>query len=241
MQFEEPGLSFGLLQLGRQVSQQVTLRNTSQYSSAAWTLSEVPSTAQHTQHSTAAVTGLPFTPPGSLENTAGVGYPTPGAQQDNQATAVGLPAVLQQQAQQLLQQLQDSQDGVQEAAARASSRPHTPAGSDSMASQQQPGPDTETDHRNASEDTTGEAAVQDTSLEAADGVADEESPDRLSSAAGGGSDADKGGQNNPFEGPGVAEEEESSVAGMRVEPEWGVLAPGASVTIQVIRQTHLVL
>ena len=85
VQFEEAALDFGLLQVGNQAVQQLTVRNTSQYQSAWWTLREV--SQQSTQ-------------PDSASSALKV---------DAQRAQYGMPAALQVKEQQLLQQLQDGQ------------------------------------------------------------------------------------------------------------------------------------
>lgn len=86
VQFQEACLDFGLLQVGSQTSQQLTLQNTSQYQSAWWSLRETPKRAQQ-----AGVDSSADKPPFKF-----------GAQQAQH----GMPAALQAKEQELLQQLQ---------------------------------------------------------------------------------------------------------------------------------------
>ena len=85
MQFEEAALDFGLLQVGNQAVQQLTVRNTSQYQSVWWTLHEVSQQSKQPDSGSSAL------------------------KVEAQRAQHGMPAALQLKEQQLLQQLQDGQ------------------------------------------------------------------------------------------------------------------------------------
>ncbi len=108
MEFEDPGLIFGLVQLGTQVSQQITIRNPSRYSPASWTLRELP---QHSS-STSSTDLASAEQPSSSSSTVGEVNLNGGAQhaqQGGEAKPLGMPAVLQEKGEQLLEQLHDQQ------------------------------------------------------------------------------------------------------------------------------------
>ena len=214
MEFEDPGLIFGLVQLGTQVSQQITIRNPSRYSPASWTLRELP---QHSS-STSSTDLASAEQPSSSSSTVGEVNLNGGAQhaqQGGEAKPLGMPAVLQEKGEQLLEQLHDQQSSVSEAtpeAAAEASHQMQSADSGQMAASVQ----------------TSEAAQQAADLGAA-------SASVVRPTAANEIDANQGGVSNPFEVVAATGEEEGS--GVRVQlqlqPEWGLLAPGASTTIQV--------
>ena len=130
--FEDPGLAFGLVQLGRQVSQQITIRNPSQHSSASWALHVLPQhaghseasnlnwAAQQTQHANPAVSG-------SLPETAA--FEAQRAQQAQPDAAAGsMPAALRAKEQQLMQQLQQAEMTNQEVESEADASATAAAG-----------------------------------------------------------------------------------------------------------------
>ena len=87
VQFADPGMALGLVQLGHQTTHSVTIHNTSQFSAATWTLHALPLPASSSS--------------ASSSNSA--------AQHTQQAAEryQGMPAVLEAQQEQLLQQLQE--------------------------------------------------------------------------------------------------------------------------------------
>ena len=204
VQFEDPGLAFALVQLGRQVSQQITIRNTSQHSSASWALHVLPQhaghsevstlnwTAQQAQHASSTdASGFTLAAQHAgnhasmaLSNPAMLGssetlsntaaFETQHAQQAAGTALGGMPAALHAKEQQLMQQLQEAQMTDQEADLAADAAASATA-------------------------ATGDLA--------ADGFA-----------------------MNPFE---AGEEQQGSGCRLCMKPDLGVLAPGASTSVQV--------
>lgn len=86
VQFGEACLDFGLLQVGSQSVQQLTIYNTSQHHHAWWTLQQAP------QHAQQASTDFVF---------------------EAQHTQHGMPAALQLKKEEVMQQLQDSQTAAE--------------------------------------------------------------------------------------------------------------------------------
>lgn len=222
MEFEDAGLIFGLVQLGTQVSQQITIRNPSSYSPASWTLRELP---QHS-NSTSSTDSASVEQPSSSSSTADEENLNDGAQraqQEGEAKPLGVPAALQEKGEQLLEQLHDQQivvlTATPEAAAEASDQRQSADSGQTAAPVQTP-----------------EAAQQPAHLDAASGaVTDASGNSQLSVVgfiAGGKVEANQGGVSNPFEAAAAGEEEGGAVR-VQLQPEWGLLAPGASTTIQV--------
>ena len=100
VQFADPGVAFGLVQLGKQVTQTVTIQNTSRYSSATWTLHALPQQA-------------------SSAGASDSCYAAQLAQQAVETAYQGIPGALQAKQQQLLQQLQEAHVTAQSAASEA--------------------------------------------------------------------------------------------------------------------------
>ncbi|KAL0048861.1 hypothetical protein WJX82_001204 [Trebouxia sp. C0006] len=149
VEFEDPGLLFGLVQLGTQVCQQITIRNPSSYSSASWTLRELP------QHS--------------------------------------------------------------------SSTPSTDSAS--------------TEQPSSSSSTVDAVNLKDGAQRAQQGVTDASGNSHLSVVgfiAGDEVEANQGMLSNPFEVAARTAEEEGGAVRVQLQPDWGLLAPGASTTIQVL-------
>ena len=119
VQFTDPGIALGLVQLGHQLTQTVTIHNTSRFLPATWTLHALP---QHVSSS-----------------SSGAAEPDSTAQHAKQAAETasqGVPAVLQAKEQQLLQQLQDAAMFTQGAASEADeSRSNTVAADVATAAQ----------------------------------------------------------------------------------------------------------
>ena len=104
MQFIDPGIALGLVQLGNQLTQTITVHNTSLFSPATWTLHALPQQVS--------------------SSSSGAAESDSAAQHAQQAQAAetakqGVPAVLQAKEQQLLQQLQDAAVTNQGAASEA--------------------------------------------------------------------------------------------------------------------------
>lgn len=97
VQFADPDVALGLVQLGNQVTQTITIRNTSLFSAATWTLHALPQQASSSS--------------ASSSNTA-----AQHAQQAADTASQGMPAVLQAK-QQLLQQLQEEAHATDQDAA----------------------------------------------------------------------------------------------------------------------------
>ena len=217
MEFEEPGLIFGLVQLGTHVSQQITIRNPSRYSPASWTLRELP---QHSS-STSSTDLESAEQPSSSSSTVGEVNLNGGAQhaqQGGKAKLLGVPAALQEKGEQLLEQLRDQQSSVSEATPEAAAK----------ASHQLQSADS---GQVAAPEQTSEAAQQAADSGAASfGFAD---ASVVRPTAANGMDANQGGVSNPFEVAAATGEEEGSRVRVQLQPEWGTLAPGASTTIQV--------
>ena len=233
-EFQDAGLNFGLVQYGSQVTQQVTIQNSSLYAPAAWSLRELQpsgshkqpadlnSTAQHAQHGAEAGT----TDPADLNSTA------QRAQQGDAAQPAGVPAALQLQAEQLLQQLHEGADAVQEAGAEAAdSAASSPSSSQAAVvpnlTQQSQSSDAQTTNANAAvgsleaqQVSVSESQLTDKSTEGVSG--DEQSSWSQDESA-------QGRASNPFEGS----EEEQEAIRLQFGEEWGVLEPGASRAIQV--------
>ena len=223
MEFEDPGLIFGLVRLGTQVSQQITIRNPSRYSPASWTLHEL---SQHSS-STSSTELASAEQPSSSRNAIGEVNLNNGAQraqQGGEANSLGMPAALQEKGEQLLKQLHDQQSSVltstSEAAAEASDQGQS-ADSGQMAAPEQ----------------TSDAAKQAAHIDAASGAVTDASGDSqlsvVASIAGDEVEANQGMLSNPFEVAAGTGGEEGGGVRMQLQPECGLLAPGASTTIQV--------
>lgn len=112
VQFADPGAAFGLVQLGKQVSQTVTVHNTSQHSSAAWSLRVLPqnassaagssssSAAQQAQHAssqgnaTLSFSGSPDTPTSADDSSGDAQHAQQPAAAPSAANVVEDSAVL---------------------------------------------------------------------------------------------------------------------------------------------------
>lgn len=148
--------------------------------------------------------------------TAEAGSSNADAEHVGDVASLGVPAALQQKGEQLLQQLQEGQ----EAATEAVSQEADGSGSHQLLL----GTDT------CEREESHAAVVESISSEAA---ADSVSTSKLSDAEGDGLHVDDRGVSNPFEGADKSEEEGSSGVRLVLEPEWGILAPGTSATVQV--------
>jgi len=225
VEFEDPGLIFGLVQLGTQVSQQITIRNPSRYSPASWTLRELPQHSSSTSSTELAAAEQPSSSSSTVDE-AHLNGGAQRAQQGGEAKPLGVPALLQEKGQQLLEQLRGQQSILSEATPEAAA---------------------EASHQTQSADLgqltapvqTSEAAQQSAHPDAASGaVTDASGNCQLSVVgpmAGDEVEANQGGLSNPFEVAAATGEEEGVGVRVRVQlqPEWGLLAPGASTTIQV--------
>lgn len=234
VEFEDPGLIFGLVQLGTQVSQQITIHNPSQYSSASWTLRELPQPGS----SAAGASVTAPKQPSTLGSTGGDGNLNPDAQQAHQGTEVnsrGVPTALQQKGEQLVQQLQQGQDDTQAADAAASHQMQL-ADSTSMPQLLLP---SDTEHSPTPEAQFQSAAEQNAGADAASDTADTASSSLTPSSAGlaavGEVILNESGVSNMFEGVEAIRREEAGLIRIELGAELGLLAPGASTTIQVKR------
>jgi len=226
VKFEDPGLIFGLVQLGTQGCQQITIRNPSRYSSASWTLRELPQHSSSTSTTDLASAEQPSSSSNAVDEVDLNGG-AQRAQQGGEVMPVGVPAVLQEKGEQLLEQLHNQQSSVltatPEAAAAEASHQMQSADSEQMMAPVQ----------------TSEAAQQAVHLDAASGAdADASGNSQLPvvrPTAAVEVDTNQGGVSNPFEVVAATGEEEGGVVRvqLQLQPEWGLLAPGASTTIQV--------
>ena len=230
VEFEDPGLIFGLVQLGTQVSQQITIHNPSQYSSASWTLQELPQPG-----SSAASTSVTAPKqPNTLGSTGGEGNLNPDAQQAQQGTEVnsrGVLTALRQKSEQLVQQLQQGQDATQAADAGAS---HQKQLADSALGPQLLLPDTE--QLPAPEAQSQSAAQHNAGADTANTTSSRLTPSSAGLAAVGAMSLGESGLSNPFEGVEAVRREEAGLIRIELGAEMGLLAPGASTTIQVKRK-----
>lgn len=97
VQFTDPSVAFGLVQLGKHVTQPIIIHNTSGFSSATWTLHALPQQA----------------------SGSSVISSNSAAKHAKQAADTGMPAVLEAKQQLLLQQLQEAQMTEQGTASEA--------------------------------------------------------------------------------------------------------------------------
>jgi len=227
VEFKDPGLIFGLVQLGTQVSQQITIRNHSSYSSASWTLRELPQRSTSTSRTDSASAEQPSSSSSTVDEV-NLKDGAQRAQHGGEAKPLGVPAALQDKAEQLLEQLleqlHDQQSSVltaaPEAAAEASDQGQSAESGQLVAPVQ-----------------TSKAAQQAVQTDAASGaVTDASGNCQLSvvgSIAGEDVEANQGKLSNPFEVAAGTGEEEGGGMRVQLQPEWGLLAPGASTTIQV--------
>ncbi len=224
MEFEDAGLMFGLVQLGTQVSRQITIRNPSSYTSASWTLRELPQQSSSASSTYPAPTEQPSSSSSTVDEV-NLNGGAQRAQQGGEAKPLGVPAALQEKGEQLLEQLHDQQSsvltGAPAAAAEASPQMQSAESGQLTAPVQ-----------------TFEAAQQAAHLGAASGaVANASGSSQLSVVgfiAGDEVEANQGMLSNLFQVAAAGEEEGGGLrVQLQLQPEWGLLAPGASTTIQV--------
>ena len=231
---------FGLVQLGTQVSQQITIHNPSQHSSASWTLRELPQAGSSAADASCISPKQPGTS-GIVEGEGDLNNAAQQAQQGAEFTSCGVPAALQQKGEQLLQQLQQGQDSAHAADAHA---PDQTQLADSALQQQLLLPSSieqpltpKAESQSAAQQYAGADAASDTANTASSSLT---LPSAGIAAAGGVSLSDRV-ESNPFEGVEATREEEAGLAGIRLDAELGLLAPGASTTIQVMFTSSLLL
>lgn len=228
VEFEDPGLIFGLVQLGTRVSQQITIHNPSQYSSASWTLRELPQPGS----SAAGASVTAPKQPNTLGSTEGDGNLNPDAHQAQQGTEItshGVPTALQQKGEQLVQQIQQGQDATKAADAEES---HQMQLADSASMPQLLLP-SDTEQSPTPEAQSQSAAEQNAGADTANTTSSRLTPSSAGVAAVGEVSLGESGVSNPFEGMEAIRREDAGLIRIGLGAELGLLAPGASTTIQV--------
>ena len=221
VQFADPGAAFGLVQLGKQLSQTVTIQNTSQHSSAAWTLCVLPLNASSA--------GVPSS------NTAAQQAQHASSQANSALSRSGSPdsSTSAQHAQQAaIDSNADAQQAQQDAL-------------DPTASAQQAAADSSAGAQHAQQAAYQglPAALQAKEQQLLQQLHDAHVADPQSTLT----EADDSSSTsaaeaptlalNPFEGIPADEAEEEHGCRVTVEPEFGTLAAGASATVQVTQCT----
>lgn len=215
VRFEAARLDFGLLQVGSQTTQWVTVCNTSQYHPAWWTLQQVP---QHAQQASSASTEFKF---------------------EAQHAQHGMPAALQLKEQQLVQQLHEgqvssdahptklrTQDGSTDAEASRDEQ-------DAVAASAVQG-----------RTNTADAANPELTAPGADqpGVSPISTADVAAVSEGAAAEAAaEAGHSNPFVAGVEGREQNRSGPKLELVSECGKLEPGASATVQVCCALHAAL
>ena len=214
MHFASPGLAFGLIQLGKRVSQQIVICNASEFSAASWTLR---TSAQLSADRTEALNLSPAAQQAqhaSVLNTAEGGLlaqqAQPAAGQDHPALGPSL--------------VSGSRDGSAEPADSNSEAQHAQQAAESL-SQGMPAALQAKEQQLMQQ--LHEASVTD---QEAGSEANAALPIAAAVAA---NAADNGLWRNPFEGPQGDDNSKGTGCQLVIVPEFGTLAPGASTSVQV--------